>query len=107
MAAARCARFDRGAIVRRCAPTCQQAGRDPPIPVEAVTGTADNGQLFPSGDMGRAISLVMHRRLRAYRDALLAAKHLAGSGSRAESEFRARMRPDVRSPINGIIGMTE
>jgi signal transduction histidine kinase len=39
--------------------------------------------------------------------ALLRAKDVAESASRAKSEFLANMSHEIRTPMNGIIGMTE
>ncbi len=41
------------------------------------------------------------------RAALLEAKEVAESNSRAKSEFLANMSHEIRTPMNGIIGMTE
>jgi CheY-like chemotaxis protein/HPt (histidine-containing phosphotransfer) domain-containing protein len=40
-------------------------------------------------------------------EALLRAKDVAESASRAKSEFLANMSHEIRTPMNGIIGMTE
>ena len=58
-----------------------------------------------------AWTLVSVSRLERARDearaALLEAKELAESHSRAKSEFLANMSHEIRTPMNGIIGMTE
>ena len=56
-------------------------------------------------------TLVSVSRLERSRDearaALLKAKEVAESNSRAKSEFLANMSHEIRTPMNGIIGMTE
>jgi signal transduction histidine kinase/DNA-binding response OmpR family regulator len=58
-----------------------------------------------------AWTLVSVSRLERSRDearaALLEAKEVAESNSRAKSEFLANMSHEIRTPMNGIIGMTE
>jgi signal transduction histidine kinase/DNA-binding response OmpR family regulator len=58
-----------------------------------------------------AWTLVSVSRLERARDearaALLEAKELAESHSRAKSDFLANMSHEIRTPMNGIIGMTE
>ena len=58
-----------------------------------------------------AWTLVSVSRLERSRDearaALLEAKEIAESNSRAKSEFLANMSHEIRTPMNGIIGMTE
>lgn len=58
-----------------------------------------------------AWTLVSVSRLERSRDearaALLEAKEVAESHSRAKSEFLANMSHEIRTPMNGIIGMTE
>jgi len=55
--------------------------------------------------------LVSVSRLERSRDearaALLEAKEIAESNSRAKSDFLANMSHEIRTPMNGIIGMTE
>ncbi len=58
-----------------------------------------------------AWTLISVSRLERSRDearaALLEAKEIAESHSRAKSEFLANMSHEIRTPMNGIIGMTE
>ncbi|HMG06807.1 MAG TPA: response regulator, partial [Chthoniobacterales bacterium] len=58
-----------------------------------------------------AWTLVSVSRLERSRDearaALLEAKEVAESNSRAKSDFLANMSHEIRTPMNGIIGMTE
>jgi signal transduction histidine kinase/CheY-like chemotaxis protein/HPt (histidine-containing phosphotransfer) domain-containing protein len=58
-----------------------------------------------------AWTLVSVSRVERARDearaALLEAKELAESNSRAKSDFLANMSHEIRTPMNGIIGMTE
>jgi two-component system sensor histidine kinase/response regulator len=58
-----------------------------------------------------AWTLVSVSRLERSRDearaALLEAKEVAESSSRAKSEFLANMSHEIRTPMNGIVGMTE
>jgi signal transduction histidine kinase/CheY-like chemotaxis protein/HPt (histidine-containing phosphotransfer) domain-containing protein len=61
--------------------------------------------------VGVAWTMVSVLRLERSRDearaALLEAKEVAESNSRAKSEFLANMSHEIRTPMNGIIGMTE
>jgi signal transduction histidine kinase/CheY-like chemotaxis protein/HPt (histidine-containing phosphotransfer) domain-containing protein len=61
--------------------------------------------------MALAWTLVAVLRLERSRDeariALLEAKEVAESNSRAKSDFLANMSHEIRTPMNGIIGMTE
>ena len=61
--------------------------------------------------VGLAWTMVSVLRLERSRDearaALLEAKEVAESNSRAKSDFLANMSHEIRTPMNGIIGMTE
>ncbi len=49
----------------------------------------------------------LERSRNEVRTALLEAKEVAESNSRAKSDFLANMSHEIRTPMNGIIGMTE
>lgn len=115
------AREIRGVIVRRLIPLAfvlsllvgwlrlqfEQAGILTPPSAAAIFSIALAG-LFC---MALAWTLASVLRLEQSRDearaALVNAKEVAESSSRAKSEFLANMSHEIRTPMNGIIGMTE